>query len=187
MCEVGKLLFFLEQILILDIPNSDPSHIWPCVAQISGALGHPYGEALKLYAESSVMCVGVFYPVRRALNVYQILETMHGPKMTKPCVVFLPLFMATSQWGNFVSIFLSKRFPFHFLKSSPLILVAFSINSFNNCEASTYHIRHGIKKFTQARSCLQRLVEKTQITLSLLEYRLISVRMMLCTEQCESL
>ena len=39
MCEVGKLLFFLEQILILDIPNSDPSHIWPCVALDLWSLG----------------------------------------------------------------------------------------------------------------------------------------------------
>lgn len=39
MCEVGKLLFFLEQILILDIPNSDPSHIWPCVALDFWSLG----------------------------------------------------------------------------------------------------------------------------------------------------
>lgn len=89
-----------------------------------------------------------------------------------------------------MSVFLCKLFPFHFLKSSHLLLVAFSINPFNNCEVSTYHIRHGIKKFTKARSCLQltnSLVEKTQIPLNLLEYRLISVRMMLCTEQCESL
>ena len=47
MCEVGKL-FFLEQILFLDIPNSDPSHILPCVSLGLWCLGTSVGRTPEI-------------------------------------------------------------------------------------------------------------------------------------------